>query len=100
MIPEEITKDQKKKVNKILFRSFLSIGFIGLKFSLSLFALNLFCFFLGVKFLVDAAPEIFIGFVMVSCFINVIFLYSHFNLQFKSIHESVEKQIKEVFKSE
>lgn len=98
MIPEEMTKEQSKKVTKILFKSFLSVVFIALKFSFTLLAANLFCLFLGIRLLIDAAPGVLTGFAMVSGFTNAIFLWLHFNKQFKSQQDSVEKQIKEVFK--
>ena len=95
---DEITPEQKKEIQKILFKARLNFLGIGAKFSFGLFGANVLCIFLGAFLLKDADPEQMAYFETVAFIVNFIFAATFLHRQISAANDIVRNKLLEVLK--
>jgi len=95
---DEITPEQKKAIQKILFKGRLSLLGLWAKFSLGLFGANILCIFIGGYFLKDTDPEQMAYFETVCFILNFIFAATYIHRQVVALNDIVRNKLLEVLK--
>lgn len=95
---EDLTPEQRKQIEKIVYKARLNLLGIGAKFAFGLFGANLICILTACVFLKDVDPEQIVGFEMVCMVINFLFMTTFIYRQLKANSDMVREKIKEVLK--
>jgi hypothetical protein len=98
MIPEP-SPEQQKEIKKILSKGRLALIWIGLKYGIGLFLSNLAALLIGAQILKDVDPEILQYFIVVSMFINFLFMARYLHGRLKANNDRVMEGIKEILKN-
>jgi hypothetical protein len=93
------TPEQMKEINKVLFKSLLSFGWIMVKFSVGLFVMSLASMLIGFSILKDVDPEMRVGFQIFSTIVNFIFMMTFLDRRVRANSDIVNNKIKEILKS-
>lgn len=95
---EDLTPEQKKDLAATLSKARIKVLWGSMKTGLLLFAANLITILIGVLFLVDADPQIVVGYQTVTVIINAVYASLYFNKQVRLASDIVNEKIKEILK--
>ncbi len=96
---QKLTPEQTKAIKKLVFKARATLFFIGMKFTLGLFTLNLICIMLGLHVFKFEDPDMMGGFNFMSMLANIILMSLYLNGQFKKNNDSLTNGISEVLKN-